>query len=80
MLSVKQGGIKYNFLKIFGMIQPEIESWPPGPLANTQFAWPMNQLSELKILNAFYACKLKKKIQFKFLYSHLGMFVKIQFY
>ena len=35
MLSVKQGGIKYHFLKLFGMTRPVIEPWSPGPLANT---------------------------------------------
>ena len=34
MLSVKQGGIKYHFLKIFEMTRPEIEPWFPGPLLN----------------------------------------------
>ena len=33
LLSVKQGGIKYHFLKIFGMTQPGIEPRSPGPLA-----------------------------------------------
>ena len=32
MLSVKQGGIKYNFLS---MTQPGIEPRSPGPLTNT---------------------------------------------
>ena len=35
MLSVKQGGIKYHFFSVFGMIQPGIEPRSPGPLANT---------------------------------------------
>ena len=30
MLSVKQGGIKYHFL-VFGVTQPVIEPWSPGP-------------------------------------------------
>ena len=34
MLRVKQGGIKYHFLKVFGMTQPGIEPWSPGPLTN----------------------------------------------
>ena len=33
-LSVKQGSIKYHFW-VFGMTHPRIESWSPGPLANT---------------------------------------------
>ena len=36
MLSVKQGGTKYHFLKIFGMTQPRIEPQCPVPLAITQ--------------------------------------------
>ena len=34
MLSVKQGGIKYDFW-VFGMIQPGIEPRSSKPLANT---------------------------------------------
>ena len=40
MLSVKQGCIKYHFLA-FSMIQPGIELWCPGPLANTLLIRPM---------------------------------------
>ena len=32
MLSVKQGNIKYHFFLVFGMTQPAIELWFPGPL------------------------------------------------
>ena len=46
MLSVKQGGIKYHFLKIFGMTRPGIEPWSPGPLANTLLIRPMAQLGK----------------------------------
>ena len=35
MLSVKQGDIKYHFLKVFGMTRPGIETQSPGPLVNT---------------------------------------------
>ena len=35
MLSVKQGGSKYHFLKVFGMTRLGIEPRSPGPLANT---------------------------------------------
>ena len=35
ILSVKQGGIKYHFFKVFGMTQPGIKPRSPGPLANT---------------------------------------------
>ena len=34
MLNVKQENIKYHFW-VFGMTRPGIESWFPGPLANT---------------------------------------------
>ena len=30
MFSVKQEGIKYHFLKVFGMIRPGIEPQSPG--------------------------------------------------
>ena len=30
-----QGGIKYHFLKVFGMTRPGIELRPPGSSANT---------------------------------------------
>ena len=33
MPSVKQGGIKYHFFKVFGMTQPGIEPWSLWPLA-----------------------------------------------
>ena len=35
MLSDKQGGIKYHFLKVFGMTRLRIEPRSPGPLVNT---------------------------------------------
>ena len=35
MLSVKQGGNKYHFLKVFRMIRPGIEPRSPRPLANS---------------------------------------------
>ena len=35
MLSVKQGGIKYHFLRFFGMTQLGIEYQSPRPLVNT---------------------------------------------
>ena len=43
MLSVKQGGIKYQF-KVFGMTRPGIEPWSPRPLANTLFSRLINYL------------------------------------
>ena len=41
MLSVKQGSIKYNFLKSLGMTRPGIDPRSPGPLANTLIIRPM---------------------------------------
>ena len=35
ILSAKQGGIKYHFLKVFSKTWPGIEPWFPGPLVNT---------------------------------------------
>ena len=43
MLSAKQGGIKYNFLKVFGMTRPGIEPRSLGPLANTLPTKPMSR-------------------------------------
>ena len=40
MLSVNQGGIKYDFLLVFGMTRPGIEPRSPGPLANTLLIRP----------------------------------------
>ena len=34
MLTVKQGSIKYHFLKVFGMTQSWIEHQSPGSLVN----------------------------------------------
>ena len=42
MLSVKQGGIKYDFW-VFGMIQPGIEPQSSRPLANPLLIRPMAQ-------------------------------------
>ena len=39
MLSVKQGGIKFHFFKVFGMTRPGIEPRSPGPLANPIPGW-----------------------------------------
>ena len=46
MLSVKQGGIKYHFLKVFGVTRPGIEPQPPGPLAHTLPTGPMSRLEQ----------------------------------
>ena len=40
MLSAKQGGIKNHFW-VFGITRLGIETWSPGPLANTLLIWPM---------------------------------------
>ena len=46
MLSVKQGGIKYNF-RVFGMTRPGIEPRSHGPLANTLLISLMTKLEDL---------------------------------
>ena len=48
MLSVKQGGIKYNFFWVFGMTWPGIESRSPRPLANTLTIMPMSSTIKQK--------------------------------
>ena len=48
MLSVKQGGIKYHYLKVFRMTRTGIESRSPGPLANTLPTSPMSQLKSIR--------------------------------
>ena len=47
ILSVNQGGIKYHFLKLFGMTRPGIEPMSPGPLGNTLSTRPMSRYSLL---------------------------------
>ena len=51
MLSVKQGGIKFHFFKVFGMTRPGIEPRSPGPLANTLTAGPMKPVDVIKTHN-----------------------------
>ena len=48
--NVKEGGIEYHFLKVFGMTRPGIEPWFPGPLANTLFSGSMSWVSKTRVL------------------------------
>ena len=50
MLSVKQGGIKYLFFKVFCMTRPGIELQSPGSLANTIPSRPIGLVNRLIIL------------------------------
>ena len=47
MLSVKQGGIKYHFLKVF-MTRLGIEPQSPGPLVNTLATGPCEHHSTMR--------------------------------
>ena len=74
MVRVKQEGIKYYFW-VFGMTRPGIEPQSPGPLANAQLPWLMNQLNTrpklvrtTKILQIFWLAWYILYELYKFIY------------